>query len=66
LNIFFSADGGGVRSFFIPSSPAASNVANTKYGFELGSGHLNSTLVPAPLEAGTLTRHVLLLPDHAI
>ena len=63
--ILATVSGSTSKLFLIPSKPACNNTANTKYGFALGSGHLSSTLVPAPLEAGTLINAVLLLQDQA-
>ena len=50
----------------MPSSPAAKHTAMARYGLQAQSGHLSSTLVPAPLAAGTLISGLLLVADHAI
>ena len=52
--------------FLIPSSPAARQSARTRYGLAVGSGFLNSTLVPFPLDAGILISGLLFFADHAI
>src|SRR5579883_2673309 len=48
--------------FFMPSSPAMSTAENARYGLQLGSGALNSTLLLAGypfLYTGTLTMALL-------
>ena len=57
---------GGSKLSLMPSNPANKRHAKTRYGFELGSGDLNSILVPSPLADGTLIRGLLFLDDHAI
>ena len=50
--MLLSTDGGGVKLFLMPSSPADSMHASDRYGLHVGSGLRNSMRVPSPLDAG--------------
>ena len=65
-NTFSFTSSGGIILFSIPSKPAARHTANARYGLAAGSGHLNSTLVPAPLDAGIRISGLRFVADHAM
>lgn len=63
---FSAISSGGVRPRSMPSSPAARQAANARYGLQDGSGLRSSSRVSCPRGAGMRMRAERLDEDHAM